>query len=202
MITESRFILQTKEVEGMERQIYILLSRSTTLLSRVIHHFTGGDYTHVSIGLEGPAGAFYSFGRLIPKRPFPGGLVREQVGDGFFLAFPHTLCCLYTMVVSEETYQNLKRQIAIMYAKRSEYRYSLLGVVACYFHIALSRRRHYFCSQFVAELLEESGAAALPNEPALTRPMDFQTLERLQLVHCGEVWALGQKGLTGVGKEN
>lgn len=184
----------------MERTVYILLSRSTTLLSRIIHHFTAGDYTHVSIGLEGPAGAFYSFGRLIPERPFPGGLVREQVDRGFFLAFPHTLCCLYALTVTEAEYQAIRERIAIMYAKRSQYHYSLLGVIACHFNIAFLRRHHYFCSQFVAEVLSESGVGDLPNVPELTRPMDFVTIKQLRKIHQGEVWTLGEKTFAAVKK--
>ena len=43
-----------------ERAIHILLTRSGTWFSRLIHLATQDDYTHASIGLDGPAGPFYS----------------------------------------------------------------------------------------------------------------------------------------------
>ena len=46
-----------------ERAIHILLTRSGTWFSRLIHLATQDDYTHASIGLDGPAGPFYSFAR-------------------------------------------------------------------------------------------------------------------------------------------
>ena len=49
-----------------ERTIYLLLTRSTTIPSRLIHLATRADYTHVSLGLDGPAGSFYSFARKYP----------------------------------------------------------------------------------------------------------------------------------------
>ena len=46
-----------------ERTIYILLTRSGTWFSRLIHFATQDSYTHASIGLDGPDGPFYSFAR-------------------------------------------------------------------------------------------------------------------------------------------
>ena len=75
-----------------ERTIYILLTRSGTWFSRLIHFATRDNYTHASIGLDGPDGPFYSFARkyrylalpaaghgtspggsLLPVRPEGGG---------------------------------------------------------------------------------------------------------------------------------
>ena len=39
-----------------ERTIYILLTRSGTWFSRLIHFATRDNYTHASIGLDGPDG--------------------------------------------------------------------------------------------------------------------------------------------------
>lgn len=62
-----------------ERAIHILLTRSGTWFSRLIHLATQDDYTHASIGLDGPAGPFYSFARKYEHFALPAGLVEEQV---------------------------------------------------------------------------------------------------------------------------
>ena len=46
------------------RTIYILLTRSGTWFSRLIHLATADSYTHASIGLDGPIGPFYVAGLL------------------------------------------------------------------------------------------------------------------------------------------
>ena len=51
------------------KTVYILLTRSGTWFSRLIHLATDDCYTHASIGLDGPAGPFYSFGRLDGRLP-------------------------------------------------------------------------------------------------------------------------------------
>ena len=171
----------------MERTVYILLSRSGTMVSRLIHLFISGEYTHVSIGLDGPGGHFYSFARKYTWTPLPGGLIREKADKGFFALHPGTPCCLYALTVSEETYCQIRERLALMYARREDYHYSVLGAVACYFRLPFVRRRYYFCSHFVAEVLTGSGAARLPYAPGATRPMDFLALKRLRRIHQGVI---------------
>ena len=164
-----------------ERTVYILLTRSGTWFSRLIHLATQDRYTHASIGLDGPTGPFYSFGRKYEHFALPAGLVEEQVT----LRRRTVPCCLYELKVSQETYFRLRRQLNCMYARREEYSYNLLGTLACYFTRPLRRRHHYFCSQFVAGLLEDCGALELPKPPALLRPADFCQVAGLRAVHQG-----------------
>ena len=164
-----------------ERAIHILLTRSGTWFSRLIHLATQDDYTHASIGLDGPAGPFYSFARKYEHFALPAGLVEEQV-TGRRRAVP---CCLYELSVSPEIYASLRRQISAMYAQRQRYHYNLLGALSCFFNLPLDRRDHYFCSQFVAELLQDCGAAELPKPPALLRPSDLCRVNGLRAVHQG-----------------
>lgn len=167
--------------------VYILLTRSETCFSRLIHFATADDYTHVSIGLDGPCGAFYSFARKHPRLALPAGLVEERVCCGFFSRHPGLPCRLYALSVTAETYRRLRRRLNHMYAHREKYRYNLLGALACFFHMPLVRRDHYFCSQFVAGLLAESGALILAKPPALVRPGDFCRLDQLRPVHQGVI---------------
>lgn len=171
----------------MEKTIYILLSRSITVPSRLIHFFTKGEFTHTSVGLEGPTGVFYSFGRLHIKRPLPGGLVQEQVGRGFYAHFSKTPCCLFSLQISEEAFAELEALLTRMYARRRELRYNIIGLGTCFFRIPLRRRDAYFCSQFVAEMLLQSGAVELPYPPEATKPMDFTTIPGLQMIYCGAI---------------
>ena len=60
-----------------DRAVYILLTRSGTWFSRLIHFATRDDYTHASIGLDGPAGPFYSFARSTSTSPCPPGWWRS-----------------------------------------------------------------------------------------------------------------------------
>jgi len=87
--------------------------------------------------------------------------------------------------VSDPVYRRLRRQLSGMYHQRERYHYNLLGALSCYFNHPLRRKNHYFCSQFVATLLEECGAVELWKDPDLVRPADFCRLSALQAVHQG-----------------
>ncbi len=164
-----------------ERTVYILLTRSGTCFSRLIRLATQDDYTHASIGLDEPTGPFYSFARKHAQFALPAGLVEETVATDR-RAVP---CCLYELKVNEDTYFRLCRRLSSMYAQRETYHYNLFGILACWFHFPLRRRNHYFCSQFVAAVLEDCGALRLPKAPALLRPSDFCQVDALRPVHQG-----------------
>ena len=52
------------------KDIYILLSDTGSVLTRIIKHFTNNPYNHVSIAFEEDLSKLYSFGRLQPNNPF------------------------------------------------------------------------------------------------------------------------------------
>ena len=153
-----------------ERTVYILLTRSGTWFSRLIHLATQDSYTHASIGLDGPGGPFYSFARKYRHLALPAGLVEEAPAVGREQEMP---CCLYSLTVSEDVYRRLRRRLAHMYDQKELYHYNLLGALGCFVNLPLRRRRHFFCSQFVAGLLEECGAVTLDKSPDLIRPADL-----------------------------
>lgn len=172
------------------KTVYLLLTRSETYFSRLIHLFTQGEFTHASIGLEGPTGSFYSFARKYPQFPFPGGLIQEKLDRGFFSLHPHIPCCLYALTVSEDTYEAICRRLRTMYENKDRYHYNMLGAMASYFKLPLVRQNHKFCSEFVAEVLYESGAVELDQDPALIHPMDFCRLRGLRPILRGEVGSM------------
>ena len=146
-------------MEEKTRKVYILLTRSNTSFSQLIYKVTHDQFTHSSIGLEGPGGAFYSFARRHPRLMLPAGLIKERVAGGVYAIHPTVPCRLYELEVTEENWQYIRRKIDAMYPEHRHYRYNLLGAFTAYAGKTLERPHHYFCSEFVAECLAESGAA-------------------------------------------
>ena len=117
-----------------EKTVYILLTRSGTWFSRLIHLATDDCYTHTSIGLDGPGGPFYSFARKYERFALPAGLVMEEVCLEVQTKRQQIPCCLYELRVPLPVYDRLRREIDRMYAQKDRYHYNLLGAVACYFN--------------------------------------------------------------------
>lgn len=62
-----------------EKEMYILLTDTGTLLSKLIKCFTNAPYNHVSIVFDKRLDEVYSFGRKEPRNPFIAGFIREDV---------------------------------------------------------------------------------------------------------------------------
>lgn len=167
--------------------IYIMLTRSNTVYSRLIHAVTGDKYTHVSLGLGSGASELYSFSRKRAHLPLPSPIVREDVPGSYLSRHPHTPCALYRLRVDSEVQELICRRVKQMYENRERYHYSLIGAALCKLDIAHERAEHYFCSQFVAEVLSKCGALELPKNASLMRPADFVELPELEEIYTGPV---------------
>ena len=170
--------------------VYILLSRSSTMFSRAIHTATSstGSFTHSSLCIQvGDTPHIYSFARRYPRLPLPAGMIREDSPAGFFARHPETPCALYRLELPDKVSARVLRIVERMFQKHKKYRYSIIGTALCGLDIAHERRYYYFCSQFVADVLEKAGALNLPKEPSLMMPTDYEHMPELQKVYQGPV---------------
>lgn len=168
--------------------VYILLSRTKTLYSRVVRLAEGGgNYTHASLALGPGCSRVYSFSRKYAQLPLPSPLVREDVPGSYMARHPQTPCALYRLAVTDAQRVHISGRVADMLLGGTHYRYSLLGSALCALDIAHERSYHYFCSQFVASVLAGCGALELPKPPSLVRPADFERMAGLDLAYAGPV---------------
>lgn len=168
-------------------KIYILLSHSGSMFSKAINICTREPYTHVSISLDENLKELYSFGRIKPYNPIIGGFVKEDVVNGTYGRFPNTTCALYSLQIDDIQYKRLRKELNKFKRESNMYGYNLLGVVSAAFNYPLHRRYSYFCSQFVSEILLNSGIKIIDKNPSLTSPMDFRTCEKLEFVYEGSL---------------
>lgn len=174
------------------KTVYILLSRSNTACARFIRLMTACRYNHSSISLAGDIACFYSFGRRKLNNPLIGGFVRETLDAGVFSLNLDQPCVLYSLEVSDEAYAKMEGQVEECLANYPSYRYNFLGIPFTYFGIPLTRKKHYQCGQFVARMLEMTGACTLPRPVSLMQPMDFVKIPELVLVYTGTLGGLAE----------
>lgn len=182
-----------RKTEQDTKEIYILLIRTQSLLSRVIHIATKEPYTHVSIGMASDCTQFYSFARRYARLPLPAGFVHESIESGMMARCKDAPCALYRLNVSQTSYRAIRRKFKRMLPVQRRFQYSVLGTFLCFFGIAYKRRNKYFCSQFVAETLNEVGAMKLTKLPELYHPVDFAKLPEMELCYEGTLGGLEKK---------
>ena len=167
------------------RDIYIVLSRTGTMFSNIIALFTQKEYSHVSLSLDSSFTQMFSFGRKIPSKVLPAGLVEENLYDGVFAMYPNSRCLVYKVNITDEQFTYLQNEINKFFENKDEYKYSVLGTVTAYFNKPHKREYYYFCSQFVAELLINSGIYKTDKLPEVIKPMDLLEIENKTLFYEG-----------------
>lgn len=142
------------------KKVTVLLTKYPDRVSSVIYYLTGRTYTHASLGVNG---AYYSFNYK--------GFCTETIALHRKRGVGKSM--LYELNISDKAYEQICDQIQYFQQHRERFHYSRLGVICCFLHIPFHRRNHYFCSQFVAEVLKKSGAVPLKAPAELYLPSHF-----------------------------
>lgn len=169
------------------RSIYVLATKTNTYTSKTIKILTKAKYTHASISFEENLQPLYSFCRKYVYFPLPGGLNHEPLETGFFKKQGNIPCALYEIKVTQEIYNKALNEVNDMLANAKKYKFSVLGLLFCGCKIPIQRKRHYFCSEFVSEILQKSDALELPKVPQLMRPSDFEGISSLDCIYEGKL---------------
>ncbi|MNO13812.1 hypothetical protein D3C76_34510 [compost metagenome] len=167
--------------------VFILLTNTGTLFTKLIQGYTKAPYNHASISFDRGLTELYSFGRKNPSNPLNGGFVHEDLRTGTFSKYPNTTCVIYELRVSEREVEKMRRVLHIFIRSRQKYLYNMLGVIGVALKEPVEFSNSYFCSQFVAEILDRSGIKLWNKLPALVTPDDFRQSDRLELIYQGKL---------------
>ena len=182
------------------KTLYIFLTRSGTLVSNLVYALTGAEYTHISLAFDEDLTTLNSSTRKNGYTMLPAGPSREYLNRGVFRLRENIPCALYALEVADEAYARAKRRADHMMNHGELYRFNSVGLLLCALHIRWNRRRHYFCSQFVSEVLEQSGALALPKDSTLMHPNDYALLPQLKCLYKGRLADLPQRKAMDLGE--
>ena len=176
------FLSHLNQIGDYEMNVYIILTDTGTLFTRIIKLFTRHPLNHVSVSFTRKLDETYSFGRKRPKNPFIGGFVREDMNGSLFR---HADCAIYCCSVSEYHYNRMKMLIKQIEVQQQLYKYNLIGLFGVLFNKRWDREKAFFCSEFVATVLYHGGIFIENKPPSLVKPHDFVVNPELQLVYEG-----------------
>ncbi len=167
------------------KNVYIVLSQTGTMFSRAIRLYTRDQYNHASMSFRQDLSVMYSFGRRKRYNLLDSGFVIENFAQGMYIFFPASSCCVLEVGVSDAEYKAMHSMINLFCGNQYEYRYNLLGIFAYMAGIGLTRKNHYFCSQFVSHILNETDFWNC--DPVFTRPMDFLNIPQSKVIFEGSI---------------
>ncbi len=163
---------KSPETDAPEK-VYIVLSQTGTVLSRVLKLLTRAPYNHSSIALSEDLHAMYSFGRLNPYNPFIGGFVEESPDHGTFKRFKNTRVMVLEFEVSPRAREEFGVLLGDMLREQAKYHYNYLGLLLAALRIHREKTDCYYCSEFVKAMAQKLGLDGVEGIPPIVKPIHF-----------------------------
>ena len=168
------------------KKVYIVLSQTGTILSRILKLLTRAPYNHSSIALTEDLQTMYSFGRVHPYNPFIGGFVQESPAYGTFKRFKNTKVMVLETEISSDTYSELGQLIQQMMKEKARYHYNYLGLFLAAIRVHRQKRDCYYCSEFVKAMVVRMGLPGAEEIPDIVKPIHFLTVPH-KTVYVGKL---------------
>lgn len=155
------------------RKIYIVLTRTNTILSRMIGIIKNDEYTHASISLDSGLYKMYSFGRKYTYNPFVGRFVKENFNEGVYGKHDNLYGLVMEIEVSYEQYRKVENLINEFILNKDLYKYNYMGLINCLLNRESCNDNRFLCSEFVYYILNKSGIINFNKPSNLVRPQDL-----------------------------
>lgn len=169
------------------KSLYIILTATGTVISRIIKVFTRAPFNHVSITDDDEIKYMFSFARQNAPHLLPSGFFRETVDSGIFGMCSSVPCQIYEISVTKEQHNKFCELMNTFSQSPETYQFNILGFATMIFNIPLRRKTKYMCSQFVAYTLHECGIINFNKDFSLVKPDDFRNLSKLKLIYNGDM---------------
>lgn len=167
------------------KKIFIILTHTGTVLSRIITGYTGSEFSHISIALDQELNQMYSFGRLNAYNPFVGGFVHEYIDKGTFKRFKNTKCKIYAFQIEDNQYETIKQEIGKVEINKEQYKFNYVGLFAAGFNLRITPKQSFYCAEFVKYVIESAGINT--GLPQVIKPEDFKNMQELKEIYSGKL---------------
>lgn len=158
--------------------VYIMLVHSGTAVSNAIKFVSKSEFSHASISFDSSLDHMYSFARKDPSNPFLGGFRYESIGKGFYdkKEIPYAL---YVVPCTANQIKKMKKRLNYFIQNESKFQFDFAGLVKNYLGIVDNPEYRWFCSRFVADILNAGAPKNKPYvaEPSLQDPDDFKNTD-------------------------
>ena len=167
--------------------VYVLCVHTGTLLANAIKKVTNSHFSHCTIGFDSSLKNMYSFGRKVKMTELSNGsFVKESIKNPPYTNEGVTYA-LYCIPVTADQITAMKKRLEYFAKNKTKFRYDFGGLIKNYFGIADNPEQSWFCSRFVADIINAGSEPGKPmiREPSLMRPEDFLYTNFAQYITSG-----------------
>lgn len=178
--------------------VYVVIMHTGTTLSTMIKTAIGSEFSHASISFDSSLSNMYSFARKLSddgKASHSGGFRTEDIHSKFFRD-REIKYAMYVVPCTEDQIKLMKKRLEYFKKNQSKFTYDFTGLIKSYFHISDNPEYRWFCTRFVADILN-AGRPTDPyvQDPFLVRPDDFQETNFAYYVTSGYLNEYDQKAV-------
>ena len=166
------------------RSIYLVLSHSHSIVSKMIKYFSKDKYSHVALSLDNSCECMYSFGRKYLHLAIIGCFNVENIHTGLYKIKKNSTMAVYKLNVTNKQYDKIIEKIG--YISKTSKGYNIMGLLLAKFRIRLNRNKFY-CSEFVYNVLSDSDINIINKDKNIFKPMEFICINGLELLYEGRV---------------
>ena len=164
--------------------VFVILTYQPKGFNKVVKFMTHAPYSHASISFDSSMNQIYTFATRDGHTMIPLGLADENI-QGYKNSSPDAKFALYVKLVDKEDYDLMRAKVKEMYSHRTDFRYDIPGVVKTFFGKRNANEKRYFCSGFVAYILNSGRHMATDKSYDLVKPMDIPDIQNIHLVDMG-----------------
>ena len=183
-LTEAALSLEANMSNDDQKRLYVLLTDTGTHFSRISKLVTGDPYNHVSVSFDDTLETIYTYA-LRNANGFKGGLKKENLE-----VLKGSRYSLYELPVTTDIYGQVVSKVKEMEEDLVGTGYNHLALINAIFKKEIFESEmgaKMICSQFVVEILKQSGVELFKNRASSTvRPYDFVRSKLLRFVRRGK----------------
>ena len=153
--------------------LYIVLTRTNSIVSKIIRLVKDDEYTHASISLDKELNRMYSFGRKYTCFPFIGRFKHEYIYQGLYKRCKTLPGVIIELEVTKEQYNRAELLLDQFISNSNLYKYNYMGFVYNLLNLSTRDEYRYLCSEFVYYIINELGIVDLKKSPNLVRPQNL-----------------------------
>ncbi len=158
----------------MERKsIYVILTRTKTLLSRLIQLVKKDMYTHAAISLDKDLTKMYSFGRKYTYLPFMGCLGIETIESGIYKKHKNLPGVILEIKVNDWQYEKARMILNSFISDSKRYKFHYAGLIDHILQREVKLENKFLCSDFIYYVLKSCGILNLNTPENLVRPQNI-----------------------------
>lgn len=157
--------------------LYVVLTRTNTMISKLISLIKDDEFTHASISLDKELNNMYSFSRKHTYNPFVGVFRQEEIDKGIYKLQKSLHGTIIELEVSKQQYKDATRLLNHFINNSDQYRYNYKGLLDGMLNKESCYDSRFLCSEFVYYILNESGIIDLNISRNLVRPQNLLSLE-------------------------